>query len=93
MQLLGGFGQHLCGLPARADQPGVNAGLTFTVPRATEALVDSAQALWIIERLAELETGLKLVAAYQPALRPLLPRLHAFCSDYRRALAQSEVRC
>ncbi len=86
MRLLGGVGEHLCSLPARIGDPsGAHAGLTFTMPRATEPLVESAQTLWINERLAELEIGLQLVGESQPALRRLVPQLQAISKNYRQA--------
>jgi hypothetical protein len=82
MRVLGGIGQHLCSLPARLDMPGVHAGLTFTMPRATEPLVESAESLWITERLGELLIGLGLVARSQAPLLRLVPQLEAIVRCY-----------
>ncbi|MDB5929743.1 MAG: hypothetical protein JWR60_1450 [Polaromonas sp.] len=85
MRLVGGIGQHLCRLPARPDLPGVHAGLTFTMPRATEPLLGAAEAVWINERFAELLVGLQLVSSAQPPLQPLVPQLQAVAERYRQA--------
>lgn len=82
MRVLGGIGQHLCSLPARADRPGVHAGLTFTMPRATEPLVEVTETLWITERLEELLVGLQLVAGSQVPLQHLVPQLEAILQRY-----------
>jgi len=82
MRVLGGIGQHLCSLPARPEASGVHAGLSFTMPRATEPLVASSETLWITERLHELVLGLRLVAQSQAPLRQLVPQLEAIARDY-----------
>ena len=87
MRLVGGVGQHLCRLPARPDLPGVHAGLTFAMQRATEPLLGTAEAVWINERFAELLVGLQLVSASQPPLQPLVPQLQAVAERYRQASA------
>jgi hypothetical protein len=68
MRVLGGIGMH--------------AGLTFTVPRATEPLVEMAELQWISERVAELLLGLKIVSALQTPLRRLLPLLEEIASTF-----------
>ncbi|MDB5885686.1 MAG: hypothetical protein JWR74_1857 [Polaromonas sp.] len=85
MRVLGGIGQHLCSLPARLDQPGVHAGLTFTMARATEPLVASAETVWITERLEQILVGLRLVAVSQAPLQRLVPQLEAIARRYAPA--------
>jgi hypothetical protein len=82
MRVLGSIGQHLCTLPARLDMPGVHAGLSFTMPRATEPLVESAEAVWITERLEQILLGLRLVARSQAPLLRLVPQLEAIARRY-----------
>ena len=82
MRVLGVIGQHVCSLPARPDVPNVHAGLTFTMLRATEPLVESAETQWITERLQELLVGLRLVAGAQAPLRDLVPQLEAIAQRY-----------
>jgi hypothetical protein len=84
MRVLGSIGQHLCTLPARLDMPGVHAGLSFTMPRATEPLVELAESVWISERLEELLVGLDLVARSQPPLLRLVPQLEAIARRYAK---------
>ena len=82
MGMLGGIGKHLCSLPADDAVPGVHAGLTFTVPRATEPLVEMAELEWIRERLAELLLGLKIVSSQQAPLARLLPLLEKIVDTF-----------
>ncbi|MDB5869606.1 MAG: hypothetical protein JWP96_1938 [Polaromonas sp.] len=91
MRILGGVGQHLCSLQARPELPDVHAGLTFTVPRATEPLLGAAESLWINERLGELLVGLKLVAASQAPLQRLVPQLEAIAHRYRQAALPAQA--
>ena len=72
MRVLGGIGMHLCCLPADDAVPGMHAGLTFTVLRATEPLV----------KMAELLLGLKIVSALQTPLRRLFPLLEEIAATF-----------
>ena len=58
MGVLRAIGEHVSTLPAREDTPDVNAGVTFTIIRATEPLCESS-AEWaaIGERFTELAQG------------------------------------
>ncbi|MDB5963649.1 MAG: hypothetical protein JWQ72_149, partial [Polaromonas sp.] len=85
MGVLGIVGKHLCSLPAGAGAPGVHAGLSFTVPRAVEALVMQGASLWIGERLGELQQGLDIVAASQPALAKAKPLLGKVATAFAQA--------
>jgi hypothetical protein len=53
------------------------------MPRATEPLVESAEALWITERLEQLLVGLRLVASSQTPLLRLVPQLEAIAQRYK----------
>lgn len=60
MHALEGLGTALTRLPASEARPGVMAGLSFLVPRATEVLAPGADAARLLaERLAEIQAGVR----------------------------------
>ncbi|HUP28777.1 MAG TPA: ferritin-like protein [Usitatibacter sp.] len=73
---------HLTTLPASASRPGVNAGATFTVLRATETLLEgSGEQALLGERVDELQQRLRQMAAGAPSLQPALALLDEVARD------------
>ena len=76
MGVLAALSTHLATLPASSSAPGVNAGITFAVLRATEPLVEN-EAEWpmISQRFEELAAGMKAVCGAIEHLQPGIARL------------------
>lgn len=63
------LGRHLASLPASASRPGVHAGMSFTMLRATDPLLEG-DAEWelLASRFDELAQGLGTACAHAPRL-------------------------
>ncbi|WP_119156239.1 ferritin-like domain-containing protein [Caldimonas tepidiphila] len=85
MSVFGPVGSYLCSLPASEAAPGVHAGVSFTMLRATEPAAGAAAARRLIrERLDELVAGMAAVAQAHPALARHLPRLEGVEAELPR---------
>jgi hypothetical protein len=83
MRACGLVAAHLATLPANAALPGVNAGISFTTLRATAPWVEGASEMPLLqERLRELDTGLRRLAAREPALQPASAMLARIVVDF-----------
>jgi hypothetical protein len=76
MHVFGTTAEYLTTLPAGDDAPGINAGVTFTVLRATESLLEGKGEWAVIgERVDEIARRMRAVSAEAPALQPGLQQL------------------
>ncbi len=74
--------EYLATLPAGGASPGVNAGVSFTVLRATEPFVAPAQRASVAERFAELAAGMRDVCEAVDVLRPSLASVEAMAARF-----------
>jgi hypothetical protein len=89
MGLLGAVSDHLTTLPAEAPHAGVRAGITFTMLRATEPLVEHAAERRILaERFEELAEGTR-AACRGHALEARARELDALARKFRAAPARA----
>jgi HAMP domain-containing protein len=85
MRLMGGvaaLSAHLCTLPIADTDPGTTAGMTFTMLRATDAILAHCEQAWIAERLSEIVDAAHRVQASQPALAPVVKKLEAIAAAF-----------
>lgn len=78
------LGRHLASLPASASRPGVHAGMTFTVLRATSPLIEG-DAEWhvLASRFDELAQGLRTACVDAPQLIGEADTLAALAQRFR----------
>ena len=78
------LGRHLASLPASAARPGVHAGMTFTMLRATSPLIEG-HAEWelLAGRFDELAQGLRAACAHAPQLLGQADALAALAQRFR----------
>jgi hypothetical protein len=76
MHVFGATAEYLTTLPASDAAAGINAGVTFTVLRATEPLVEGkGEWAFIGERVDEIARAMRAVGCGVPALQPGLQEL------------------
>jgi hypothetical protein len=86
MHVCGAVASRLATLPAGTRAAGVNAGMSFTMLRATSPWLESdREAALLLERLHELEAGLAAVAAGDASLQPLVRQMTALVAAFARA--------
>jgi hypothetical protein len=95
MHVCAAVARHLATLPAGDAHPGVNAGMSFTMLRATSPWIESpSEATLLLERLGELRDGLESVAAgcgpLQESIGPMTSLVNAFAAE--AGLAAPEPR-
>lgn len=86
MHALAALGSHLATLPANAAVPGVNAGMTFTMLRATEPMVeDEGEWARLAERCGELALGIETVCGNRPGVAGAAEKLRHHAAALARA--------
>jgi hypothetical protein len=86
MHALARVGSVLAQLPASPSQPGINAGLTFTMLRSVEPLfAGPAEQALTLERLREVANGARPIASVHPLLRDLHQSLHKVADSFSSA--------
>jgi CDGSH-type Zn-finger protein/uncharacterized Fe-S cluster protein YjdI len=75
MRIAGTIGEACARLPIGPELPGVNAGLSFALPRSFGPLVQANAAQILGERAAELAAAARTVAALTVAARTIAPRV------------------
>ena len=82
MHVLARTGSALARMPASAEAPGVNAGMTFTMLRSVEPLLGSAAERLLAERFVELAHGAAVAAHSNPALNGLQQVIEKVIRDF-----------
>ena len=82
MGIVAGLGAHLCTLPLSDTDAGTTAGMTFTMLRATDAILAHCEQAWIAERLQDVVHTARRIAQAEPALAATVGRLEAIAGDY-----------
>jgi hypothetical protein len=85
MHALAAVGEHLTTLPASLTVPGVNAGVSFTMLRATEPLAEG-RGDWAVlaERFHELARAMGAVFAAEPALKAVVESVESLAGSFSR---------
>lgn len=87
MAAMGDVSVHLATLPASPTAPGVNAGITFTMLRATEALAEGRERILLGERFRELARGMRAVCADIPHLQARADELNRLADEFANPAA------
>jgi hypothetical protein len=86
MRVCGAVAAHLATMPASPSTPGVNAGISFTVMRATATWQEGpAEFAMLRERMHELRAGLRAVADREPPLRAAADAMDALAARFEAA--------
>jgi hypothetical protein len=86
MQVCGAVAAHLATMPASRSTPGINAGISFTVMRATATWQEGpAEFAMLRERMHELRAGLRAVADREPPLRAAADAMDALAARFEAA--------
>jgi hypothetical protein len=85
MHALAAVGEHLTTLPASVTAPGVNAGVSFTMLRATEPLAEGPGEWRVLaERFHELARAMRAVFAAEPALKAAVESVENLAGSFSR---------
>ena len=81
MGIVAALGAHLCTLPLSDADDDTTAGMTFTMLRATDAILAHCEQTWIAERLQDVVHTARRIAEAEPALAAVVSRLEAIAGD------------
>jgi hypothetical protein len=77
MHIVGAASEALARVPASADAPGINAGMSFTMLRGVEPLLSRSEAVLLTEQLGELARHARAVPALPEEAAARLAKLSA----------------
>jgi hypothetical protein len=93
MRALAAVGEYLTSLPASLAAPGVNAGVSFTMLRATEPLAEGpGEWAGLAERFHEIARAMRAVFTEVPALKPVAENVEGLAGSFSRESSARAAR-